>query len=118
MVVSQQWLTRCKPDWYDKDGDGEPDWVGRGMDLPGVGVPDPVDPTSVVSSDDVSVDGLDDSGWAGNQCPVLPKFELFGQEISYGDQDTWCNFLAVLRPIFLLVAAFVAVRILASGGKA
>jgi hypothetical protein len=117
MVVSQQWLTRCKPDWYDKDGDGEPDWVGKGLDLPGVSDPDQVDPTSVVSSEDVSTDGLDDSGWAGNQCPVLPKFEFFGQEVSYGDQDTWCNFLAVLRPIFLLVAAFVSVRILASGGK-
>jgi hypothetical protein len=118
MVVSQQWLTRCKPDWYDKDGDGEPDWVGKGMDLPGVGVPDPVDPTSVVSSDDgASVGSIDQSSWAGTTCPQLPDLELFGKSITYGDQAMFCDWLAKLRAVFLLVGAFVAARILASGGK-
>lgn len=115
-VVSQTWLSRCKPDWYDKNGDGTPDWVAQGLDNVAPNVPDtPLG--SVVSTDTTGTSAIDESGWAGNTCPQLPSLTLFGKEITYGDQSLFCQWLATLRPIFLLFCGFIAARILASGGK-
>lgn len=115
-VVSQTWLSRCKPDWYDKNGDGTPDWVSNGLDSVGPSVPDtPVG--SVVTTDTSGTSAIDESGWAGNTCPQLPSLTLFGKEMTYGDQSLFCSWLATLRPIFLLFCGFIAARILASGGK-
>lgn len=117
MVVSQSWLSRCKPDWYDKDGDGEPDWVGKELDASAISDPTDIDPKTAVSQGASDPGVIDQSGWAGNTCPALPNLELFGKSITYGDQPMFCDWLAKLRAIFLLVAAFISARILASGGK-
>jgi hypothetical protein len=117
MVVSQTWLGRCKKDSYDLDGDGVPDWVGKGSDLYKPDQPADVPINAVVSTETATLDGIDASGWAGNTCPQLPNLSFFDREITYGDQALFCDWLAKLRPIFLLVCGFVAMRILASGGK-
>lgn len=126
MVVNQTWLDRCKADWYDLDGDHKPDWVGDANDLPQIPMISGDDPIGgngkvtsdqVVSFDAVSVDSISEESWAGNTCPQLPNLTLFGEEITYGDQALFCDWLAKLRPIFLLVCGFIAMRILASGGK-
>lgn len=126
MVVSQTWLNRCKRDYYDLDGDGVPDWVGDASQLEGIPLINGSDPIggngtvtsdAVVSTDHVSIDSISSESWAGNTCPQLPNLTFFDREITYGDQALFCDWLAKLRPIFLLVCGFIAMRILASGGK-
>lgn len=116
-VVTQTWLLRCGTSKGDANGDGQPDWteVGEG-DGSGYEVTDtPVD--AVFKSEVVDGSKIDQTSWAGNTCPQLPTVEVFGRPWSM-DQGYFCDWLAMLRPIFLLVAGFVAVRITASGGKA
>jgi hypothetical protein len=91
--------------------------VGKGSDLYKPDQPADVPINSVVSTETATLDGIDSSGWAGNTCPQLPNLSFFDREITYGDQALFCDWLAKLRPIFLLVCGFVAMRILASGGK-
>jgi len=118
MVVDQVWLDRCKPkdDKSDLNGNGIPDWI---EEQPG-GTGDydvPVTPVNtVVNEETVDVSSINSSGWIGNSCPQLPTVEVFGRSWTM-DQNYFCQFLAVMRGIFLLIGGFISARILASGGK-
>lgn len=111
-VVSQSWLQRCGTSKADADGDGMPDWVTKGLDDVGPPVGDtPVG--SVVKTETTDTSVIDESGWAGNTCPQLPTITLLGHDVTFGDQALFCQWLAVLRGVFLLICAFISARILA-----
>lgn len=118
MVVSQVWLDRCavKDDKSDKNGNGQPDWTEV---QPGDGDEYATGETSageVMSSEVADGSKIDQTSWAGNSCPTLPVVMVFGKPWSM-DQGFFCEWLAMLRPIFLLIAGFIAIKITASGGK-
>lgn len=126
MVVTQSWLLRCGKSVSDKNGNGQPDWTevsdadssNYKVDSTGRGevVNDGSGSPSSVPGGPAGVGDLDQSGFAGNTCPALPSFEVFGQTISFGN-DLFCRWLEQIRAIILLVAAFISARIIASGGK-
>lgn len=118
-VVDQVWLSRCgapKDDKSDKNGNGQPDWteVQPGDDAGYTTTDTPAG--SVFSTKTTGTGDIDQSSWAGNTCPALPVVTVFGHPWSM-DQNYFCEWLAMLRPIFLLVCGFIAIKITASGGK-
>lgn len=107
MVVSQVWLDRCKgdPDWTKiKPGDG--DQYATGETSAG----------EVMSTETVDASKIDQTSWAGNSCPQLPTVMVFGKPWSM-DQGYFCESLDVFRNIFIFVCGFIAVCIVAVGGK-
>lgn len=125
MTASQVWSDRCKPH-LGEDDTGRPNWTKVADSDGDQYATTPTDVGQVIktngdgtgaSAADGGTGQLDQSGFAGNTCPLLPSFEVFGQVVSF-DQDLFCSWLATIRGIMILVAAFVSARILASGGKA
>lgn len=97
----------------DKDGDGQPDWTKPDGSEPGDGETDQ-DGSKEVKSKTFGVDMLDSSGFIGSgSCPQLGVLD-FGQFGTFSlDSEPWfCQMVALMRGVLLLVGAFVALRIL------
>lgn len=118
-VVNQVWLSRCgapKDDKSDKNGNGQPDWTEVQPGDDAQYATDDTPASSVFSTETTGVENIDQTSWAGNTCPTLPVVTVFGHPWSF-DQNLFCQWLAMIRPIFLLVCGFIAIKITASGGK-
>lgn len=127
MQVQQAWADRCSQRW-DEDANGQPNWtkVSSSDSAPYATTDTPLSSVTGTVGDGraqgdpgiTDLSGLDTSGLgAGNTCPPLPTFTMFGSTITLGDQTFFCNWLSVIRAIVLLAAAFISARVLASGGK-
>lgn len=113
-VVTQTWLARCGSTLGDANGNGQPDWTeidktkddGYGVEETGL--------SSVFGEVTVDGSGLDTSGWVGNSCPALPQAGMLHLD-EY--QTFFCDWLALVRAIVLICAAFVSVRIMAGSAS-
>lgn len=109
-VLRQTWMERCSQRW-DQDSNGQPNWTKvTAADSAQYAVTN--SPVSSVSST-VTVDGSEIAGtsWAGNTCPGIPSFTVFDHTVTL-DPTVLCNWLASIRSIFLLICAFISMRIL------
>lgn len=105
-VVSQVWLSRCKGGDQGQSNDGDTtvpglDGIGEG---PGAGF-----------MRDVSVlDKLDGTGFGGaGQCPQMPTIEIPMFNVEFTQEwPQWCEILGMAGNIILLLAGFIALRIL------
>jgi hypothetical protein len=93
-----------QPDWT-KKGEGDPSSEvdnGNAADGPGLwGL-------------DLGTDVLDTGGFmGGGTCPQLPSFS-FGEftTIDFNEMPWFCNLVAIMRAVLLLVGAFIALRLL------
>lgn len=122
-IAYQTWATRCAitgpgnagPGTGAGQGEGngeQPDWT-KG-DGPAV----PTDDTDYVAETrqwgiGISTDLLDQENIFGSSsCPALPTFSIFGIEINSAGWSFWCQLVAVMRGIIMLVGAFTAIQIL------
>lgn len=101
----------------DKDGDGQPDWTKPDGTEAGEGGDDG---EKTLLQRMVSTDVLDAGGFLGGgsaSCPQLGTIE-FGKFGSFSlDSQPWfCDLVALMRGVLLLVGAFIALRILTGDG--
>lgn len=106
-AVQQLWLGRCK-------GDGEPS-NDADKEVPGLegisdGVPDGMFTQATL------LDKLDASGFGGGGvCPAFPSINIPMFHVESGESAPvwWCDILGAAGKVFLLIGAFVSLRILA-----
>lgn len=110
MVVTQTWLARCKGDGVASvDSDTSVpglEGIGDGT-VTGGGRP-------WFSGESTLLDKLDSSGFGGgNQCPSMPNIEIPMFNVDYtADWPQWCEILHGASYVILLLAGFLALRIL------
>lgn len=109
-IAKQQYLARCE---------GKSRFDGDAASFPGNGDggagedPDPAETHKTVG---IGVGMLDETGFgAGSACPVLPTFQVWGMSIDFDPDGKFCRILAVVRACFILLGAFLALRILMGG---
>ncbi|TDB26199.1 hypothetical protein ATCM_00060 [Stenotrophomonas sp. ATCM1_4] len=124
----QQWKASCALEKLanktgDDGGDGgeQPEWtkVGGMNQNPGAGATgDDAPKLNVIK---MSTDSLDQSGFGGGSCMGFASGGG-GGEISSGFMATlasppamWCNYIAMVKAIFILIGACASVFILAKG---
>lgn len=97
-------------------GDDQPDWTkvtGDGTEGAGDEPDMPVHEGLVLGTD-----RIDDSGfWGGSRaCPTLGTLDLgvFGT-FSLDSKPWWCDLVALIRGVLLIIGAFIALRILMGG---
>lgn len=109
-IAKQQYLARCEGKSR-FDGDAAP-FPGNGDGGAGED-PDPAETHKTVG---IGVGMLDETGFgAGSACPVLPTFQVWGMSIDFDPDGKFCRILAVVRACFILLGAFLALRILMGG---
>lgn len=99
----------------DADGDGQPDWTqGDAPPLQNDGEPGPGDEPAPPSGLTIGSDLLDMDGFLGAAtCPTLGVLEFgpFGS-FDLDSEPVWCDLVAIMRAIVLMMAAFTAINIL------
>lgn len=100
----------CLAQKADGNGDGQPDWTeGDGPVAPGNDGEDGTVGTGTVG---VSTDMLDQENIFGSgSCPVF-SVTIYGQTMTSASIPEWCDIVAIMRAVVLLMGAFAAVRIL------
>ena len=108
----QSWLQRCA---NDQDNNGQPDWtqIGEGGDEG----PTPGDGAEVGAKEYglPGLDKIDDSGFIGSSCPMLPvvDFGPFGQ-VDLSSKPWWCDLISKIGLMVLFAGACIALAILVS----
>jgi len=118
MVARQSWLERCGTRKGDADGDGVPDYLKPGPgDGDGTDGNDEADAEGgKVKTVGLGLNVIDQGGLFGGgagQCPTLGvlDFGIFGT-YSLDEQPWWCDLVALMRAAFLILGAYLALRIL------
>ncbi|WP_152249655.1 hypothetical protein [Xanthomonas maliensis] len=123
-----QWRTACATEKLAQAGagsgnTGQPDWtkVGNMSQDPGAGASP--DDTKVLTTNQVDVNSLDQSGFGGGQCVGFVN-GVGGSGISSGFMQTlasppplWCNFIDQVKAIMILIGAVSSAFILAKMGN-
>lgn len=109
-------VLRCRAQAQDADGNGQPDWTqGDNPQIPGDGDGDYDEPA--FRNLPMSTDMLDTSDmFGGGTCPMF-SITFYGQTFTTADMPQWCDIVAVMRAVILIMAAYLSVRILLGGGS-
>ena len=103
---------QCRAEKNDANGDGQPDWTEG--DGPAPGEDDGEDGTGHTKFGiGVSTDLLDQEDiFGGGSCVPFPDITIMGVTTRGMDIPQWCDIVAVMRAVILLIAAFTAINIL------
>lgn len=99
-ILNQSWQTRCE--LASKSPPADADVLAETAD------PSTVQTTQTIDETTFDVGGF---GLPSNQCPGVPDVVVFGQTIHFG--SPWCDALAVLGNLIVLIAYIVGYKILA-----
>lgn len=97
----------------DGEGDGQPDWTkGQEPARPDDdGDPDEHDVKRFGVG--ISPDMLDrEEIFGGGACPAFPSFTIMGHPVDVSDVPYWCNLVAIMRAVVLIMAAYFSLQIL------